>query len=94
MKEVIFSSEITLEDEKVMKLDYSLTQGITETDQTTYYGVEITKYLENMVESDEILGVSLSKEDTVAMIKILYQNQVTPISMIEIVDDLITQGVA
>ena len=92
MKQVIFSNEVMLEDDRVMKLDYFLTERISEADQTPYYGVMITKHLDELKETEEIAGVSTSREDVVSIIKKLCQFEVTPISMVEIVDELVTQG--
>lgn len=92
MKHLLFSNEVMLEDERIMKLDYSLTEKVSETNQAPYYGVRITKFLDELVESDEISGISESRENVVSMIKKLCQFQVTPVSMAEIVDELVTQG--
>lgn len=92
--QLLFSNEVLLEDARVMKLDYSLTERVFETNQDTpFYGVKITKRLDDIVEADEITGISTSKDVVVSIIKKLCQHEVTPISMVEIVDDLVTQGV-
>lgn len=92
--QLLFSNEVLLEDARVMKLDYSLMEKNSEENQKTpYYGVKITKYLDNSIESDEISGISSSKDSMVSIIKKLCQYEVTPISMVEIVDELVTQGV-
>lgn len=92
--QLLFSNEVLLEDERVMKLDYSLTEKRLEEDQKIpYYGVKITKYLDDLVESDEVTGISVSKDTVVSIIKKLCRFEVTPISMVEIVDDMVTQGV-
>lgn len=93
MKELLFSNEVLLEDERVMKLDYSLTQRISEESKEPYYGIKITKYLDELTETEEISGISASRENAVSIIKKLCQFQVTPISMVEIVDELVTQGI-
>jgi hypothetical protein len=82
-----------LEDERVMKLNYSLTEKVSEMDKTPFYGVKITKFLGDLVESDEISGVTASREDALSIIRKLCQFQVTPVSMVEIVDELVTQEV-
>jgi hypothetical protein len=92
--QLLFSNEVLLEDSRVMKLDYSLTERVSDTDDISpYYGVKITKHLDDITESDEISGISTSKDTVVSIIKKLCQFEVTPISMVEIVDDLVTQGV-
>ena len=95
MKELqlLFSNEVVLEDERIMKLDYSLTEKVSELDQKTlYYGVKVTKRLDQIVESDEVTGISHSRDIVVSIIRKLCQFEVTPISMIEIMDELVTQG--
>lgn len=92
-KQLLFSNEVTLEDDRVMKLDYSLTEKRLENDQKLpFYGIQITKFLDSITESDEIGGISTSKEDVIAILERLYQYEVTPISMVEIVDELVTIG--
>jgi hypothetical protein len=92
--QLLFSNEVVLEDERVMKLDYSLTEKVSETDQDSpYYGVRITKCLDDVVESDEVTGISTSKDTMVSFIKTLFQFEVTPITMVEVLDDLITQEI-
>ena len=91
--ELLFSNEVILEDERVMKLDYSLTEKASEADpETSYYGVKVTKHLSDQVEADEIPAISDSKAFVVSIIKKLCLFEVTPISMVEIVDELITEG--
>lgn len=91
---LLYSNEVMLDDERVMKLDYSLTERLSvENQNEPYYGIRVTKSLDDLVESDEVTGISESREDVISIIRKLCQFQVTPISMIEIVDDLVTQGV-
>jgi hypothetical protein len=90
-KVLLFSSEVILEDNRCMKLNYSML--VTNKEEGTgepYYGISISRYLDNTVETEEVEGISYSREAVVSMIKTLYHNVVTPISMIEIVDDLVT----
>ncbi|MDF2487006.1 MAG: hypothetical protein K0R46_3174 [Herbinix sp.] len=95
MKQVqlLFSNRIMLEDTKSMQLDYSLMESVSEEDHLTpYYGIKISKFLGETVEMDEVAGISTSKESVVFILKKLFQFEVTPISMVEIVDELVTQG--
>lgn len=92
--ELLFSNEVQLEDSRFMKLDYSLTESYPEEDSTEpYYGIHIARYLEEEVETDEVRGISYCKDTVISMIQKLSQYEVTPISMIEIIDDLVTLGV-
>jgi hypothetical protein len=93
MKQVqlLFCKNVLLSDSQSMKLDYSLTEMASEADQMTpYYGARITKYLGDTIESDEVCGISESKDMVISIIQKLYQHEVTPISMVEIVDELVT----
>lgn len=92
MKEMslLYSNEITLENERKMKLRYFLIERVLPAEQKPIYGVKIEKYLDGAVESDEVTGVSDSKEIVLSIIKKLFQYEVTPISMVEIIDDMIT----
>jgi hypothetical protein len=95
MKQVylLFSNEVKLEDERKMKLDYSLTEKYSESDQNApYYGIQIAKYLDDTVEKEEVTGISYCKDAVVDIIRKLLQFEVTPISMVEIVDELVTEG--
>lgn len=91
--ELLFSSEVRLEDERRMKLDYCLTAEYAHSGQPEpYYGIRITKRLGNLEEMEEVRGISYCKDSVISMIKKLFQHEVTPIHLVEIVDDLITQG--
>lgn len=95
MKQVqlLFSNRVILEDTKSMQLDYSIMESVSEEDHVTpYYGVKISKFLGETVEVDEVAGISTSRESVVMVLKKLFQFEVTPISMVEIVDELMTQG--
>ena len=91
--ELLFSNEVILEDQRKMKLDYSLTESCATDSTEPYYGIRIGKYLEDDKEWDEVSGISHSKETVISMIKKLFQYEVTPISMAEIIDELVTNGV-
>ena len=93
-QQVLFCNEVLLEDARVMKLDYSLIEKNSEENlNTSLYGIRITKHLDNLVEADEVNGISTSRDMVVSIIKKLCQFQVSPISMVEIVDELVTQGI-
>lgn len=91
--QLLFRNEIVLEDERRMKLEYSITEKVSMTDQKTpCYGIKVTKYLDNVSESDEVAEISYSRDTVVSILKKLFQFEVTPISMVEIIDDLVTQA--
>lgn len=82
--------EVTLEDDRLMRLEYSLTENKSIDNDEPYYGVEIIRYLDEDLDVDEVSGISYSKDKVKSLIQILFQHVVTPISMVEIIDDLIT----
>lgn len=88
--ELLFKNEVTLEDDRKMRLEYSLMESYSEDNKIPYYGIQITKYLEDDYEMDEVKGVSHSKDKVKDFIRILFQHIVTPISMVEVIDDLLT----
>lgn len=91
--QVLFSNEVSLEDDRKMRLDYFLTEDVMQSEvEEPYYGIRITKYLDDLEESEEVSGISCSKETVLSMIKKFSVNVVTPIHLIDIVDDLVTLG--
>lgn len=91
---VLFSNEVALEDDRKMRLDYLLTEDYMQSDvKDPYYGIRITKYLDDFEESEEVSGISCSKKTVLSMIKKFSINVVTPIHLVELVDDLVTQGI-
>lgn len=91
--QVLFSNEVALEDDRKMRLDYFLTENYMQSEvEEPYYGIRITKYLDDLEESEEVSGISCSKETVLSMIKKFSVNVVTPIHLIDIVDDLVTLG--
>lgn len=87
---MLFSNEVTLDDNRRMRLEYNLTENRESDNTEPYFGIQIIKIVDDELEKEEIRGISYSKDKVELMTRILYQNVVTPISMIEIVDDLIT----
>ena len=87
---MLFSNEVTLEDNRKMRLEYNLTENRNFNTEEPYYGIKIIKYLDDNQEIEEVEGISYSKDKTETIAKVLFQQVVTPISMVEIVDQLIT----
>ena len=88
--ELLLKNEVTLEDDRLMRLEYKITENHSTDSEKPYYGIQIIKYVDNEMEMDEAIGISYSKDKVKAITKTLFQHAVTPISMIEIIDDLIT----
>lgn len=92
MKEgkVLFSNDVLLENSDIMELNYWLTENYSETEHSTYYGVKVTKCVNGQIESEEVEGISSSKDKAVAILKKLCEYKVTPISLVEILDEMET----
>jgi len=91
--DLLFSKQICLEDERSMILKYFLVEKNKDLNLLPLYGIQITKYLDDVIETDNVTGISHSKDKVIKLIKKLFQYEVTPISMVEIIDDFVTQGI-
>jgi hypothetical protein len=89
-RKLLYSKEVTLDDDKKIRLEYNMTESLDSGNEKPYYGIQIIKNLEDNFEMDEVRGISFSREKVEKVAKILFENIVTPISIVEIVDDLIT----
>lgn len=87
---LLFSNEVALDDNRMMRLEYNLIENRKSDSDKPYYGIQIIKSLDGSLEIEEIMGISYSRDKVEAIARILFQHVVTPISMLEIVDDLIT----
>lgn len=89
-KELLFENEVTLEDDRIMRLEYNLTENFNAENGEPYYGIQIIKHTDDNLEIEEVGGLSYSKDKVKSIIKLLFHHVVTPISMVEIIDDIIT----
>lgn len=78
------------EDQRSFKLNYFLTQKQSVEEDQVIYGVAVTKEGEGILEEEVVDNLSYQREDVESMLSILANNLVTPISMVEILDDLVT----
>lgn len=82
---------VKLDDERFMELQYFLLEkNSVEEEEKMLYGIKIVKRIDTCIESEEVHAISYSKNFVKQLIKKLVDNEVTPISMIEILDDLQT----
>lgn len=91
----LYSKRIWLDERRNIKLKYYLLEGSkTLEDNNIPYGIGIEQEEEvdntKIIEEDMIEGISYSKEEVKEMIHILFEYDVTPISMVEIIDDMIS----
>lgn len=85
---------MVLEDKKEVKLDYYLVEDYKDRGQPLLsYGIKIVKHLENCLETEYTDPISYSKDLVKEIVHKLWHNEVTIVSMLEVVDDLVSDGV-
>lgn len=101
---LIETRRVRLENEEEITLDYYLTDTMRQSDDegkcidevnllgddTNLYGVKLVKN-GTTYEEDEILGVTLDEKMARKLLEVLAQNEVTPISLVDVVDDWSTE---
>ena len=94
---------VRLENDEEIKLEYYLINSTRSIDgegkcidgenlvgdETNVYGIKLVK--EGVTtEEDEVTGVTFSEEVALDLLKLLADNTVTPVSLVEVVDDYTT----
>ncbi|WP_455716301.1 DUF6514 family protein [Anaerosporobacter sp.] len=92
---LIGEREVKLENQMGMVLKYYLVEEpskeVGERDCLNFlYGIKIEKQFGEIVESEEVEALSYSKEVVVQLIHTLIECTVTPMTLVEVVDDLVT----
>jgi hypothetical protein len=83
---------IVLEDNQEVKLDYYLVEDHKyQGQQTLLYGIKIVEHLGDYLETEYTEPISYSRDFVKEIVHKLWNNEVTLVSMFEIVDDLITE---
>ena len=83
--------QLITEDEHNFKLNYFITQKQSEDDEKLIYGIAVTKEASGVFEEEIVDNLSYLKQDAEDILVMLADNLVTPICLVEIVDDLITK---
>lgn len=79
--------------EREMRLEYFMLKVTDEVNKTVSYGAEIRKTEAGKSEIETVKGITDAREMAVDLINILMENIVTPISMVNVIDDYITEKV-
>jgi uncharacterized protein (DUF2267 family) len=92
---LIGERNVKLENQMEMVLKYYLVEGPSkeqgDMDRSIFlYGIKIEKQFGRIVESEEVEALSYSKEVVLQLIQKLIECTVTPITLVEVVDELIT----
>lgn len=79
--------------ERELVLEYFMLQNFDEESQTVSYGAQIRKTEGKEQELETVEGITQSEEVIEDIISLLMKHSVTPISMVNIIDDYITEKV-
>lgn len=98
MDKTIYKSKNVLDEQgnKVTLFYYLLSKQTKEHDKDSdvVYGIEITKYKDEIfIESDKIEGISYKKNEVLDFITDIANGNVTPISLVELTDEFISQTI-
>ena len=93
--DLIGERNVELEDQREMVLNYYLIEEPSKANgdmnsMNFLYGIKIEKQFGGIVESEEVEALSYSKEVVLQLINTLMECTVTPMTLIEVVDELIT----
>lgn len=90
---LIGEKQVLVDDVKMMILSYYLIEEsskVKDEQVNNLYGIRIQKQFGGIVESEEVEALSYSKEVVLQLIETLMEFTVTPMTLVEVVDDLIT----
>lgn len=93
MIELQGTQAINLETGENLMLKYFLTSEQSRTGEGMIYGVSVQKELKGVIEEESITNISDKREEVLSILHILERNTVTPISLVEIVDDIVTERI-
>lgn len=85
------SQTIVQEDARELKLEYYLVEDKRMEWEDSAYGIKIIQHKDFGTNSEYTEPISYCKDIVEKMVRILWVNSVTPTSMLEIVDDLVSQ---
>lgn len=79
--------------EREMVLEYFMLKDSDESGQTISYGAQIRKTDAEKDETETVKGITHSKKVISELVDLLLEHIVTPVSMVDIIDDYITENV-
>lgn len=86
------TKKIVMEDNSELIFDYYLVEECRSyNDNEKLYGIKIFQHMEDHLLVEYTEPVSYSKETVKSMIQKLWENEVTLVTMLEIVDDLVSE---
>lgn len=86
------TKRMMLEDNKEVQLDYYLVEDFKDRGHDiSLYGIKIVRHLEDYLETEDTEPISYSRDIVKDMVHKLWNNEVTLVTMLEIVDDLVSE---
>lgn len=81
---------LELEDGRWLQLEYYLTEDENESLEDRLYGMAIISIDGDVVDMECVEKVSYSKDQVIGMLETLMTYSVTPITMLDVVDEMVT----
>jgi hypothetical protein len=86
------TKQLTLDDNTEVKLDYYLVEELREEEQRkSLFGIKIVRHGDSYLEAEYTEPISYSRDIVKEMVHKLWKNEVTLVSMLEIVDDMVSE---
>ncbi len=82
--------QLITEDKHIFKLNYFLTQKQNEETNKSVFGVAVTKEASGVFEEEIVDNLFYQQQEAEVILATLANNLVTPICLVEIVDELVT----
>lgn len=89
VKELMKTREIEYDNQNGSKsalIEYYILEN--DADGEKIYGIEVGKKSDDSFENEMVKGVSTSKSAIMKIINLLFENEVTPVSLIYVLDDI------
>lgn len=90
-RKLITTKEAGSYNNEGLTLEYYLTSKKSEETENMIYGVLVTKRNAQGIESEVVDNISYEEEQVLGLIDTLSENTVTPVCLVEILDDLMTE---
>lgn len=82
---------VSIVPEREMVLEYFVLKDVDEMSQTATYGAKIRKADDGKDETETVTGITHSNEVITDLVNLLLEHIVTPISLVDIIDDYVTE---
>lgn len=87
---LVEETSVITHNHQTFELEYYLTEEISKSYRRPLYGIQVKKIFEGKEELESTGAISYSKELVTQMIRDLCRNTVTPMTLVEVVDEEMT----